>query len=84
MKAPENKRPFAAHILLVSGRASFEIIQKALAAQIPVVCAVSAPSSLAMDFERESGQRLVGFFRNDTMNIYAGGERIIHRPRNSR
>ena len=72
----DNQLPFEAHILLVSGRASFEILQKALAARIPVVCAVSAPSSLAVDFARESGQTLVGFLRGETMNIYTGAERI--------
>jgi FdhD protein len=72
----EKLLPFDSHILLVSGRASFEIMQKALAAQIPVVCAVSAPSSLAVDFARESNQTLVGFLRGDTMNIYTGAERI--------
>jgi FdhD protein len=73
----ENKLPFDSHILLVSGRASFEILQKSLAARIPIVCAVSAPSSLAVQFARESGQTLVGFLRGDTMNIYAGAERIV-------
>jgi len=68
--------PFSAHILLVSGRASFEIMQKALAARVPVICAISAPSNLAVDFAKESGQTLVGFLRERTMNIYAGAERI--------
>ena len=72
----ERKFPFDAHTLLVSGRASFEIMQKALAARIPIVCALSAPSSLAVEFARESNQTLVGFLRGDTMNIYAGAERI--------
>jgi FdhD protein len=72
----ENQLPFETHILLVSGRASFEILQKALAGRISVVCAVSAPSSLAVDFARESGQTLVGFLRGQTMNIYTGAERI--------
>jgi FdhD protein len=72
----ETKLPFDAHILLVSGRASFEIMQKALAARIPIVCAISAPSSLAVEFARESNQTLVGFLRGDTMNVYAGAERI--------
>ncbi len=72
----EDKLPFDAHILLVSGRASFEIMQKALAARIPIVCAVSAPSSLAVDFARESGQMLVGFLRGQTMNIYSKPNRI--------
>ena len=72
----ENKLPFDNHILLVSGRASFEIMQKALAARVPIICAVSAPSSLAVEFARESGQTLAGFLRGQTMNIYSSPERI--------
>jgi FdhD protein len=72
----ENKLPFDSHVLLVSGRASFEIVQKALAGRIPIVCAISAPSSLAVEFARESGQTLVGFLRNERMNIYSVPERI--------
>ena len=68
--------PFKEHILMVSGRASFEIMQKALAARIPVVAAVSAPSSLAVDFASESGQTLVGFLRERRMNLYAGNHRV--------
>lgn len=68
--------PFSAHVLLVSGRASLEIMQKSLAARIPIVCAVSAPSSLAVEFAKASGQTLVGFLRDKTLNVYAGGERI--------
>ncbi len=64
-------------ILLVSGRTSFEIMQKALAARIPIVAAVSAPSNLAVEFARENGQTLIGFLRGDTMNLYAHPERII-------
>jgi FdhD protein len=70
--------PFKAHVLLVSGRASFEIMQKSLAAQIPVVCAVSAPSSLAVEFAQESGQTLVGFLRGETMNVYTNPQRITN------
>jgi FdhD protein len=72
----ESRLPFDSHILLVSGRASFEILQKALAARVPIICAVSAPSSLAVDFARQSGQTLVGFLRGEGMNIYCGANRI--------
>ena len=68
--------PLDRHILLVSGRASFEIMQKALAARIPIVAAVSAPSSLAVQFAVESRQTLVGFLRGDRLNIYSHPERI--------
>ena len=65
------------HLLLVSGRASFEIIQKALAAGIPIVAAVSAPSSLAVEFARDSNQTLIGFLRPPSFNIYTHIERVI-------
>jgi FdhD protein len=73
----ENKLPFDSHALLVSGRASFEIVQKALAARIPIIAAVSAPSSLAVEFAQESNQTLIGFLRGETFNIYSCPERII-------
>ena len=69
--------PLERHVLLVSGRSSFEIMQKALAARVPIVAAVSAPSSLAAKFAEESGQTLVGFLRGRRMNVYAGAERIV-------
>src|SRR5437016_8213820 len=77
----EKQLPFDSAMLLVSGRASFEIMQKALAARIPIVCAISAPSSLAVEFARASAQTLAGFLRGHTMNIYAGQERIIANKR---
>jgi FdhD protein len=64
--------PLGGRILLVSGRVSFEIMQKALAAGIPCVAAISAPTSAAVDFAQESGQTLVGFLRAKRMNVYAG------------
>jgi FdhD protein len=72
----ERKLPFDSHVLLVSGRASFEILQKSLAARVPIICAVSAPSSLAVDFARASGQTLIGFLREGGMNIYSFPERV--------
>ena len=68
--------PYDRHILLVSGRTSFEIMQKALAARVPIVAAVSAPSSLAVDFAKESGQTLIGFLRGERMNVYAHERRV--------
>ena len=68
--------PFNEHILMVSGRASFEIMQKALAARIPIVAAISAPSSLAVDFATEGGQILIGFLRGERMNLYASAQRV--------
>ena len=63
--------------LLVSGRASFELMQKALVAGMPLLAAVSAPSSLAVDLAREFNVTLVGFLRGDAFNVYAAEERII-------
>ena len=73
----DGKLPLDRHVLLVSGRASFEIMQKALAAGIPIVASVSAPSSLAMEFAREMNQTLVGFLRPPSFNIYSHVERVI-------
>ncbi len=72
----EGRLPLSEHILLLSGRTSFEMMQKSLAGGVPIIAAISAPSSLAVEFARDSGQTLVGFLRGERMNIYAGAERI--------
>ncbi len=64
-------------IVMVSGRSSFEILQKCLAAGVPIACAVSAPSSLAVQIASEFGITLVGFLRGERFNVYSGFERII-------
>ncbi len=68
--------PYREHILLVSGRTSFEIVQKALLARIPCVIAISAPSSLAVELAQQGGITLIGFLRNSSMNIYTHSERV--------
>ena len=73
----DKQLPLDRHLLLVSGRASFEIMQKALAAGIPIVASVSAPSTLAMQFARESNQTLIGFLRPPSFNIYSHVERVV-------
>ena len=68
--------PLAGHVLLVSGRASFELAQKAVMIGVPVLASVSAPSSLAASLAEETGLTLVGFLRGSAMNVYAGAERV--------
>ena len=69
--------PYDRHILMVSGRTSFEIIQKALLARIPCIGAISAPSSLAVELADRCGITLIGFLRNHSMNVYTHPERIV-------
>lgn len=69
--------PYNDYVLMVSGRTSFEIIQKALLARIPCVAAISAPSSLAVELADSSGITLVGFLRGNSMNVYSHPERVI-------
>jgi FdhD protein len=72
----EGRLPLRDHIVAVSGRSSFEIMQKCLAAGVPVVCAISAPSSLAVDVARRYGMTLVGFLRGNRFNLYTGFDRL--------
>ena len=73
----EGKLPLSEHLVQVSGRSSFEILQKCLTAGVPVVCAISAPSSLAVDVARQFGMTLVGFMRGERFNVYSGFDRIL-------
>ena len=73
----EGRPPLSGHVVLVSGRSSYEILQKCLNAGVPVVCAISAPSSLAVDVAKRFGMTLVGFLRGERFNVYAGFDRIL-------
>lgn len=75
--ATEQKIDLSETLLQVSGRVSFEVMQKALVARIPIVSAISAPSSLAVEFARESDQTLIGFLRPPKFNVYSSPERIV-------
>jgi FdhD protein len=77
----EKRLPLDRTVLLVSGRTSYEIVQKAIVARIPILAAVSAPSSLAVDLARAMGVTLAGFVRGDRFNIYANESRIRERAR---
>jgi len=72
----EGRLPLSDHLVMVSGRSSFEILQKCLAAGVPIVCAISAPSSLAVDVAQQFGITLVGFLRGNKFNVYSGFDRI--------
>jgi FdhD protein len=73
----ERRLPLSDHVVMVSGRSSFEILQKCLTAGVPIVCAISAPSSLAVDVARQFGMTLIGFLRGNRFNVYSGHERVL-------
>jgi len=72
--------PLRGHVLVVSGRAGFEIVQKAAVAQIPILAAISGPSSLAIEMARECEMTLVAFLRGPDMNVYSAPDRLTSSP----
>jgi FdhD protein len=74
--ATEGRLPLTGRVLFVSGRCSFEVVQKAAVAGVPLIAAVSAPSSLAVELAEQTGMTLVGFLRGDTMNVYTHVHRV--------
>jgi FdhD protein len=72
-----DRLPLSGRLMMISGRASYEILQKAAVARLPIVCAVSAPSSLAVQMARDLNVTLIGFLRGETMNVYSAPERIM-------
>lgn len=74
LKSPS---PFKSHLALVSGRASFELVQKCIMVGIPIICAIGAPSTLAVELAQDANMTLIGFLRESRFNVYSGIQRII-------
>ena len=76
----QDKLPLHQHIVLVSGRTSFELLQKCVAAGVPILWTISAPSNLAVTLAREFGITLIGFLRGERCNVYSAPERVVESP----